>query len=78
MKMGEKKGSARGSVHLGCDYATALDIEVDPQRRCLAAASTTVSAALCFITVCVLLLQDLVQSCSHGGAYLYATDYRIV
>jgi len=21
------------SVHWGCDYATALDIEVDPQRR---------------------------------------------
>ena len=30
---GGKKGSARGSVHWGCDYATALDIEVDPQRR---------------------------------------------
>ena len=29
----EKKGSARGSVHWGCYYATALDIEVDPQRR---------------------------------------------
>jgi hypothetical protein len=29
------KGSARGSVHWGCDYATALDIEVDPQRCCL-------------------------------------------
>jgi hypothetical protein len=29
---GEEKGSARGSVHWsGCD-ATALDIEVDPQR----------------------------------------------
>jgi hypothetical protein len=29
---GEKKGSARvrGSVHWGCYYATALDIEVDP------------------------------------------------
>jgi hypothetical protein len=32
-KEGGKKGSARGSVHWGCDYATALDIEVDPQRR---------------------------------------------
>jgi hypothetical protein len=30
---GEEKGSARGSVHWGCYYATALDIEVDPQRR---------------------------------------------
>jgi hypothetical protein len=30
---GRKKGSARGSVHWGCYYATALDIEVDPQRR---------------------------------------------
>ena len=30
---GEKKESARGSVHWGCDYATALDIEVDPQRH---------------------------------------------
>ncbi len=27
-----QKGSARGSVHWGCYYATALDIEVDPQR----------------------------------------------
>jgi len=36
-KEGEQKGSARGSVHWGCYYATALDmIEVDPQRcRCL-------------------------------------------
>jgi hypothetical protein len=32
-KEGEKKESARGSVHWGCYYATALDIEVDPQRR---------------------------------------------
>ena len=32
-KEGEEKGSARGSVHWGCYYATALDIEVDPQRR---------------------------------------------
>ena len=31
-KEGEQKGSARGSVHGGCYYATALDIEVDPQR----------------------------------------------
>jgi hypothetical protein len=30
---GEKKGSARGSVHWGCDYAAAVDVEVDPQRR---------------------------------------------
>ena len=30
---GEEKGSARGSVHWGCYYATALDIEVEPQRR---------------------------------------------
>ena len=28
--MVEKEGSARGSVHWGCYYATALDIEVDP------------------------------------------------
>jgi hypothetical protein len=26
----EKKGSVRGSVQARCDYATALDIEVDP------------------------------------------------
>jgi hypothetical protein len=32
-KEGEKKGSARGSVHWGCDYATALNIEVDTHRR---------------------------------------------
>jgi hypothetical protein len=31
-KEGEQKGCARGSVHWGCYYATALDIEVDPQR----------------------------------------------
>jgi hypothetical protein len=31
---GEEKGSARGSVHWGSYYATSLDIEVDPQRRC--------------------------------------------
>ena len=30
-----KKEGARGSVHWGCYYATALDIEVDPQRCCL-------------------------------------------
>jgi hypothetical protein len=29
---GEEKGSARGSVHWGGYDATALDIEVDPQR----------------------------------------------
>ena len=40
-KEGEKKGSARGSVQGGCDYATTLNIEVDPQRRGLAAASPT-------------------------------------
>ena len=27
------KGNARGSVHWGCYYAKALDIEVDPKRR---------------------------------------------
>jgi hypothetical protein len=31
-KEGEKKGNVRGSVHWGCYHATALDIEVDPQR----------------------------------------------
>ena len=38
---GGEKGSARGSVHWGCDYPTALNVEVDPQRRRLAAASPT-------------------------------------
>jgi hypothetical protein len=33
-KEGEQKGSARGSVQWGY-YATALDIEVDPQHCCL-------------------------------------------
>jgi hypothetical protein len=28
-KEGEKEGSVRGSVHGWCDYATALDIQVD-------------------------------------------------
>ena len=32
-KEGDEKGSARGSVHWGCYYSRALDIEVDPQRR---------------------------------------------
>ncbi len=32
-KEGEEKESAKGSVHWGCYYDTALDIEVDPQRR---------------------------------------------
>jgi hypothetical protein len=32
-KEGQEKGSARRSVHWGYDYATTLDIEVDPQRR---------------------------------------------
>ena len=31
---GGEEGSARGSVQGGCDYATTLNIEVDPQRRC--------------------------------------------
>ncbi len=31
-RRGEKKGSERESVRWGCDYATALDIEVDLQR----------------------------------------------
>jgi hypothetical protein len=34
-KEGEEKGSASGSVQWGCYYATALDIEVDLQRRCV-------------------------------------------
>jgi hypothetical protein len=34
MREGEQKGSARGSVHWGCYYDTALDIEVDPHRCC--------------------------------------------
>ena len=32
-KEGKEKGSARGTVHWGFYYATALDIKVDPQRR---------------------------------------------
>ena len=34
-KEGEKRERARGSVNWGCNYATALNIEVDPQRRCV-------------------------------------------
>ena len=30
---GGEEGSARGNVHWGYDYATALNIEVDPHRR---------------------------------------------
>jgi hypothetical protein len=33
VKGGGEEGSPRGSVHWGCDYITALKIEVDPQRR---------------------------------------------
>ncbi len=40
-KEGEQKGCARGSVHWGCYYATALDIEVDPQGCGLETASPT-------------------------------------
>jgi hypothetical protein len=29
----EGEPGARGSVHWGCNYATVLNIEVDPQRR---------------------------------------------
>jgi hypothetical protein len=45
---GEEKGSARGSVHWGCHYATDLDIEVDPQRRVNAAALAAASPTLLF------------------------------
>ena len=45
-KEGEQKGSARGSVHWGCYYATALGIEVDPQ--CYAAALAAASPTLLF------------------------------
>ena len=38
---GEEKESARGSVQVGCDYDTALNIEVDPHRRGWPAASPT-------------------------------------
>ena len=31
---GERKREVFRRVHWGCDYATAPDIEVDPQRRC--------------------------------------------
>jgi hypothetical protein len=40
-KKGEKNGSARGSLHWGCYYATALDIEVVLNAAALAAASPT-------------------------------------
>ena len=31
---GGEEGSVRGSEQGSCDYTTALDIQVDPQRRC--------------------------------------------
>jgi hypothetical protein len=51
---GEKKGSARGSVHWSGYDTTALDIEVDPQRYAiaLAAASPTKRRSL-YRCVCV-------------------------
>ena len=30
---GEEKESARGSVHCGCNYATSVEVEADPQRH---------------------------------------------
>ena len=49
-------GSARGSVHWGCDYrdATTVDVEVDPQRRrfCCRESDFAVCAVPC---VCVFL-----------------------
>jgi hypothetical protein len=44
-------------VHWGCYDATALDIEVDPQRCCLGSCQSDFALPVC------LLLQDLVQSC---------------
>ena len=57
---GGGEGSARGSVHWGCYYATALEIEVDPHRRCFGCRESgdfalqrlvECSAKLLFITV---------------------------
>ena len=51
-KEGEQKGSARGSVHWGCYYATALDIEVDPQRCCLGSRQAQSDFALQAVVEC--------------------------
>ncbi len=45
-KEGEEKGSARGSVHWGCYYATALDMRLIPNAAALAAASPSVCLLL--------------------------------
>ena len=69
-------------MHWGCYYATALDIEVDPQCCCLGSCQSdfalqAVVECRALETervrlgstsgVCVLLLQDLLQSCARGG-----------
>ncbi len=61
-KEGEKKVSARGSVHWGCYYATALDIEVDPQRCCLGSRQS--DFALQAVVECC----SLEQECFRGWA----------
>jgi len=57
-----------GSVQGGCDYATSLNLEVDPQRRCFGRSESdfALQGSLQGL-VCVLLLQDLLQSCARGG-----------
>jgi hypothetical protein len=52
VKKGEKKESARGSVHWGCDYATIVDVEVDPQRRRFSRRESDCYCCCCFRKKC--------------------------
>ena len=70
------KEGGGGEGHWGCYYATALDIEVDPQRRrfvCrresagdFALQRLSVDFGVC-VFIPLLLLQYLLQSCSRWG-----------
>ena len=57
-KEGDQKGSARGSVHGGCYYVTALDIEVDLQRCCFGSRKSDFKFALQALVECRALEPD--------------------
>ena len=59
---GKKKGSARGSVQGGCDYTTALDIEVDPR----------------FLNVCVYYCSNYYKAEQCVCVYYCSTYYKAV
>jgi hypothetical protein len=70
---GEQKGSARWSVHWGCYDATALDIEVDPQRCCLGSCQSDFALqAVVDCTVCVIVF---VQFSSVGAGMVWGGEF---